>query len=162
MAFFSDASNLDPAHTNAFMDVFVKDLVTGDLTLVSPSTREPRETATAQVFTSADGTRVAFLSTATNLDPGDTDTCWDVYLKNLVTGEIILASTSDGGQGKQRQLLPVAVGRRHPVVFPLALTNLDPVDTDFIHDVYVKDLTETPRCRRPDDADRPRCHLGVA
>ena len=36
---------------------------------------------------STDGTRVAFHSESTNLDPDDTDAGRDVYVKNLLTGE---------------------------------------------------------------------------
>jgi hypothetical protein len=46
---------------------------------------------------SASGTRVTFWSEATNLDPGDTDSLTDVYVKDLTTGDIVLASTSDTG-----------------------------------------------------------------
>lgn len=34
---------------------------------------------------------------ATNLDPADTDVDADVYVKDLATGNITLASTSDAG-----------------------------------------------------------------
>ena len=41
---------------------------------------------------SADGTRVAFYSHATNLDPLDVDIIADIYVKDLSTGDIVLAS----------------------------------------------------------------------
>ena len=41
---------------------------------------------TSDVALSGDGQAVAFVSTATNLDPRDTDSAPDVYVKNLVTG----------------------------------------------------------------------------
>ncbi len=40
---------------------------------------------------------MAFDSSATNLDPADTDSCFDIYVKDLATGDITLASTSDSG-----------------------------------------------------------------
>jgi len=43
------------------------------------------------------GTKVAFGSYASNLDPADTDGIRDIYVKDLVTGDIVLASTSDSG-----------------------------------------------------------------
>src|SRR5687768_3487219 len=46
---------------------------------------------------SADGTMVVFHSYADNLDPADTDTMGDVYVKDVVTGDITLVSTSDVG-----------------------------------------------------------------
>src|SRR3989304_4497796 len=46
---------------------------------------------------SADGTKVAFASSATTLDPADTDSVPDIYVKDLITGDVTLASTSDQG-----------------------------------------------------------------
>src|SRR5947199_174760 len=43
------------------------------------------------------GRKVAFYSEATNLDPLDLDFTTDIYMKNLATGDITLASTSTGG-----------------------------------------------------------------
>src|SRR5580765_1281451 len=42
---------------------------------------------------SASGDVVAFDSSATNFDPGDTGMDLDVYLKDLTTGDLTLAST---------------------------------------------------------------------
>ena len=191
VAFYSHATNLDPADTDAVTDVYVKDLVTGDLTLVSTSDSgvkgnsgsstpvvsadgtkvafdsfatnlDPADTDSSlrcvcqgsgyrgshlgvdvrlrgerkrlqQLFASlsADGTKVAFLSFATNLDPADTDSLIDVYVKDLVTGDLTLASTSDSGvkgngTASARQLS--ADGTK--VAFDSFATNLDPADTD--------------------------------
>src|SRR5437773_2464689 len=71
---------------------------TGDLALASTSEGGVKGNGASYLASlSADGTRVAFFSQATDLDPADADTEWDVYVKNLSTGELTLASTSDGG-----------------------------------------------------------------
>ena len=44
-----------------------------------------------------DSTRVLFTSQATNLGEGDVDSDYDVYLKDLTTGTLTLASSSDTG-----------------------------------------------------------------
>ncbi|MEU0198217.1 MULTISPECIES: hypothetical protein [unclassified Streptomyces] len=49
---------------------------------------------------SAGGRHVAFLSWATNLAPGDTDSTADVYVKDLRTGELRWVSDVPGGQGE--------------------------------------------------------------
>ena len=40
---------------------------------------------------------VAFVSEATNLDSGDTDEFGDVYVKDLASGELALASVTSAG-----------------------------------------------------------------
>ena len=76
----------------------VKDLVTGDITLASTSDADVKGNAGSdQASLSADGTRVAFTSSATNLDRHDRDDVVDVYVKNLTTGDIELASTTSSG-----------------------------------------------------------------
>ena len=98
VAFISSATNLDPADTDGFSDVYVKDLTTGDLTLASTSDAGVKgNSGSFEPSLSADGTKVAFWSTATNLDPADTDGFSDVYVKDLTTGDLTLASTSDAG-----------------------------------------------------------------
>ena len=143
VAFVSRATNLDPADTDGFFDVYVKDLTTGDLTLASTSDAGVKGNGhSVEPSLSADGTKVAFASLATNLDPADTDAVLDVFVKELTTGDLTLASTSDAGvKGNATSTEPSlsAVGTK--VAFYSSATNLDPADTDGVLDVYVKDLT---------------------
>ena len=98
VAFSSEATNLDPADTDGVLDVYVKDLTTGDLALASTSDAGVKGNGSSfEPSISADGTKVAFSSVATNLDPADTDGFADVYVKDLTTGDLALASTSDAG-----------------------------------------------------------------
>src|SRR5439155_26456641 len=46
---------------------------------------------------SGDGNRIAFESAATNLNPIDPDPRSDIYVKDLTTGQLLLATTSDAG-----------------------------------------------------------------
>jgi hypothetical protein len=143
VAFDSRASNLDVADTDTTPDIYVKSLSTGDIALASTSDSGTK--ANGKSFApslSADGTRVAFFSEATNLDPLDTDTGEDIYVKNLSTGDIALASTSDAGV-KANNASPQAPsvsadGTR--VAFISRASNLDPADVDIQADLFVKDL----------------------
>ncbi|GGW49448.1 PD40 domain-containing protein [Streptomyces caelestis] len=54
--------------------------------------------ASAHPVASADGRHVAFLSWATNLAPGDTDSAADVYVKDLRTGDLRWVSDVPGDQ----------------------------------------------------------------
>ncbi len=106
VVFTSDATNLDPADSDTASDVYVKDLLTGYLTLWSTSSAgEKSNSFNMATSIAADGTAVSFLSSATNLDPADTDELADSYVKNLVTGDLILTSTSSSGE-KARTKIP--------------------------------------------------------
>jgi uncharacterized repeat protein (TIGR01451 family) len=142
VAFYSGATNLDPADPDPVSDIYVKDLLTGDLTLASTSDAGIKGNGTSSLpFLSADGTRVAFRSQATNLDPADTDRNLDVYVKDLVTGDLTLVSArEDGIKGDGNSVSPYLSGDGSLVAFESASTNLDPADTDPVSDVYVKDL----------------------
>lgn len=143
LAFQSTATNFDAADTESGFDVYVKDLVTGDITLASTADDGIKgNDHSGGPSLSGDGTRVAFPSLASNLDPADPDTDADVYVKDLVTGDIVLASTSDdgtkgnGGSGFGPSLSSDGTA----VAFASEATNLDPADTDGMIDLYVKDL----------------------
>jgi len=98
VAFQSAATNLDDGDTDAFNDIYVKDLTTGTVTLASTSDTDVKGNGhTYGSSLSADGTKVAFYSNASNLGEGDTDANSDIYVKDLTTGALTLASTSDTG-----------------------------------------------------------------
>jgi hypothetical protein len=98
VVFLSTATNLVPADTDTVADVYVKDITTGAITVVSTTSGGTKANGdSANPVISADGTKVAFASFATNLDPGDTDTLSDIYVKDLTTGNLRLVSTDDAG-----------------------------------------------------------------
>jgi uncharacterized repeat protein (TIGR01451 family) len=142
VAFDSFATNLDPADTDGSPDVFLKDLASGGLALASISLEGVKgDGISIMPSLSADSAKVAFSSSSTNLDPSDTDGSFDIYVKDLSTGAIALASTSDDGtkgNGDSSEASLSADGTR--VAFSSSSTNLDPADTSSDADVYVKDL----------------------
>ncbi|MBJ7520234.1 MAG: PD40 domain-containing protein [Solirubrobacteraceae bacterium] len=91
IAFISAASNLAPGDGPS-VDVFLRDRAATTTTLVSPG-----NAASFQPAMSADGTKVAFHSYATNLSPDDTDGAGDVYVHDLATGVISLESRTSSG-----------------------------------------------------------------
>ena len=87
VVFQSDASNLVPNDTNGVTDIFVRDLVAGTTTLVSVSTNGgPANGASTDPVMTPDGRYVAFISSASNLVPGDTNGIPDVFVRDLVAG----------------------------------------------------------------------------
>lgn len=84
---------------------------------------------------------MAFESYANNLDPADPSRDADVYVKDLATGAITLAASSDSGvlaNGDNSDPSLSADGAT--VAFDTVATNLDPADPDPLDDVYVKTL----------------------
>ncbi|MFZ1745577.1 MAG: hypothetical protein WAU17_06635, partial [Nitrospirales bacterium] len=97
VAFRSDY-NLLPADTNEAVDVYLRDLNSGETELIS---RTPRNTAgnSASLSSSvnADGRWVAFASLADNLVPGDTNQVFDIFVNDRQTGTITRVSVPPGG-----------------------------------------------------------------
>ena len=145
VAFLSNADNLVAGDTNGRTDVFVKDLTTGAITRVSTATdgTQGNAEATGIPKISADGTKVAFTSRASNLVPGDTNLATDTFVKDLTTGALTrVSSAADGTQGNGpsngSRLGLSADGSR--VAFDSNATNLVPGDTNNARDVFVSDV----------------------
>jgi Tol biopolymer transport system component len=140
---FSSASHLVPGDTNHKRDVFVKDIVTGAITRVSTSaTGEQANNDSYGADFSPDGNKLAFSSVAPNLVGGDTNRVVDVFVKDLVTGTIMRASTSSTwDQGNSGSATPKFSPDGTKLVFGSGASNLIPEDTNGWADVFVKDLT---------------------
>lgn len=143
VGFASDDVNLDPADADDSFDSFVKDLATGDLTLVSTSAAGVKaNNVSGRPSLSADGRKALFRSFATNLHPGKTIAgSASIYLKDLATGDLTLASVTETGKvlaGNAGDPFLSTDGSRF--AFDYAGTDADPTDTDQISDVYLKDL----------------------
>ena len=91
--FESSASDLVVNDTNNASDIFVRDLVNGLTTLVSVNTNGTTGNGSSRgsVMT-GDGRYIAFVSTASNLVPGDTNNIADVFVRDLQAGTTTLAS----------------------------------------------------------------------
>jgi Ca2+-binding RTX toxin-like protein len=133
----------------------VKDLVTGDIVLASTSNGNAVKGNGNSLNSSlsGEGTIVAFNSSATNLTLTDVDPLSDIYVKNLVGGDIALASTSTGNvKANAESTLPSLSADGDTVAFASEATNLNPLDTDAFLDIFVKDLGGPVTFPRP-------CHL---
>jgi uncharacterized repeat protein (TIGR01451 family) len=139
VAFFSTATNLHPADTDAGPDIYVKNVRSGEVILASRAAGGAKGNADSRLpALSANGTRVAFVSEATNLHPAGVP---GVYVKDLVTGGVQLASATQAGTPANAGASAVVLsadGRR--AAFSTTATNLDPRDPVDDFDVYVKDL----------------------
>jgi len=146
--FHSSASNLHPNDPNTTQDVFVKDLNTGAIYLVSSSSSGTVGNATSTTGDIGfDGTDwyAVFLSSATNLVAGDTNVVADIFIKNLSTGAVALVSTTSAGVQangasitSNGRTVTISDDARY-VAFRSDATNLVAGDTNAQSDIFVKD-----------------------
>jgi Tol biopolymer transport system component len=81
---------------------------------------------------------VAFVSFATNLAPGDTNSSQDVFVRDLQLGTTERISVDSGGiQGNAQSFYPSISGDGRFVSFQSDATNLVNADTNALRDVFV-------------------------
>ncbi len=150
VAFQSNATNLAPADINNTTDVrfpssssqiFVHDLLTGITTEVSVASDGTEANSSASNPTiSADGRFVAFDSSATNLVAGDTNKSNQIFVRDLLTGTITLASVNDDGSQANNSSSNAAIsGDGSFVAFQSTANNLVVGDTNSSSQIFVRD-----------------------
>lgn len=114
------------AYADGGQRAFVRDLESGATMLVSSAEDgTPGDGYAQSVTLSDDGRYAAFASTATNLDPADTDSVNDVYVKDLDTDQLYLASqTGAGVKGDSDSFPRSIVGLGEQVIFGSYASNL--------------------------------------
>ena len=147
VTFYSQASNLDPAATGGSEQVFRKEMPTytgnsGDLTLVSCDVAGVAGNAWSYApRVVVDGNYVVFHSSSINLDAAATNGSYQVFLKNLATGEITLVSCTAAGVEGDSDSTTASMTKDHRyVVFASDATNLDPAATSGTRQIFRKDL----------------------
>jgi len=137
--FTSHATNLVAGDVNGKSDIFIQDLVSGQLTLVSVPADGVQGNADA-LGASGSNNLVVFQSAADNLVAGDTNGQVDIFVKNLTTGALTRVSTSaDGGQANGASSEASFAGGK--IIFTSTADNLVAGDTNGQSDVFMKDLT---------------------
>jgi len=135
VAFESDATNLTGTpDTNAFTDIYVKDMQTGTVTRASVDSAggEPNADSTWPSI-SGDGRFVVFVSEASNLVPNDTNGAGDIFVHDMQTG-VTTGVSVNGNAGAFDGSISLD-GRF--IVFNSGSTNLVPDDTNGKLDVFV-------------------------
>ena len=163
MAFISAASNLGDGDGDHQADIHVRDLDSGRTILASRGADGAKgngESGVADI--NADGTRVAFMSYATNLADGDTDDKPDVHLRDLAADTTRLVSATPDGAKSDGFVVGLSIdasGER--VAFDAVATTL-PGGTGSHSQVYVRDLAADTLvlASRADGADGAAGHGG--
>lgn len=147
IAFNSFASNLVPNDTNGLWDVFVHDRLTGQTERVSVGvTGEQANNRSYEASISGDGRYVAFVSSASNLVPEDTNQVSDVFVRDRVAKTTRRVSVnSSGEQANLMSYMPRLNADGSLVVFWSQATNLVadrvalPTDHIYLHDLSTRE-----------------------
>ena len=155
VAFESSASNLVAGDTNGQRDVFVRDMSTGTVVRVSVDSDEVEgDSISSDPSISADGRYVAFASNASNLVAGDTNSAYDVFVRDLTATTTVRVSVDSlGVQGNADSYDPSISSDGRFVAFESNASNLVAGDTNSAYDVFVRDLTSTTTVRVSVDSD---------
>ncbi len=134
VAFASKAKNLSRIDKDSVEDVFVRDLKTNRTLLVSRAQGEHGAAGSGDSSNpsiSADGRYVAFESYASNLGPADNSTTPDVFVRDMRSGRVFLASraSNDGPAANAPSANPSISGDGRYVAFDSRGSNLVPADT---------------------------------
>ena len=141
VAYASQADNLVSGDTNGAWDVFVHDRQTGTTTRVSLGVggAQGNDGSASPVLT-PDGRYLAFCSEATNLVAGDTNGMYDVFVRDLQTGQIERVSiATDGTQADYICWNPGISDDGRYVVFDSESDTLVLNDTNGVDDVFLHD-----------------------
>ena len=142
IAFESSATNLVAGDTNGRDDIFVHDTATGTTTRVSVASNGTQANNHSRLAAiSGDGTKVAFISWASNLIAGDTNVREDVFVHDLRTGTTTRVSVADDGSQVEAVLVSTISisGDGTRVAFVTSRSDLVPNDTNNQLDVFVRD-----------------------
>lgn len=143
VAFVSAGANLVAGDTNEAADVFVRDLETGTITLVSASTdgTPGDDWSDYPPGISQDGRYVGFISNSTNLSDGPVTDTPDAFVRDLQSGSIYAVSVAPDGTPANDASFGIALsadGRF--VAVSSSASNLVATDTNGAADVFVRDL----------------------
>ncbi len=141
ISFRSDAINLTRSDTKEAMDIFIHDSQAGTTELVSVSTDGAAAAGNSFAANiSDDGNSVAFRSGSPNLVPRDTNNFYDLFVRNLVTGETERISVSStGAQSNHNSYNPMLSADGQYVAFYSEATNLVAGDTNASWDIFLRD-----------------------
>jgi hypothetical protein len=138
VAFESQADNLSTADDDSVTNVYVRDMETGQTTLISRNSAGVGANGDSGApAISPAGVFVAFESQADNLSDADNDAVKNVYLHNMVSGETTLISRADDGSPADGDSGDPSISAAGKVIaYESRATNLSAEDDDASMDVF--------------------------
>ena len=142
VAFDSTSDNLVSGDQNQVGDVFVANLTSHTMSLVSTdAVQDPANGVSYDAHITPDGTQVVFTSTASNLVANDTNGQPDVFLKNLSTGAIARVDTAaDESQASDGATAGTISPAGDEIAFASDSDNVVTGDDNALSDVFVKTI----------------------
>lgn len=141
---FTTTGGLLPQDTNGQSDVYVRDLVSGTVDLVSSDSQDRiADFRSGFAAISADGRHVAFGSQAFNLVPDDSNGFSDTFVKDRLTRRMVMASRGSNGEAGNSHSgadQPALSADGRYVIFASTATTLMPTSGTFSQNIYLKDL----------------------
>ncbi|MBI5364628.1 MAG: PD40 domain-containing protein [Planctomycetes bacterium] len=142
VAFTTSSDNLVPGDVNGVGDIFAYDLQAHQIVLVSIHALGVQANHASRFpVVDYDGRHVVFESDADNLVAGDVNGLTDVFVKDLSTGAVVLASVGSAGQQANAACVwPSISGNGRFVTFESRATNLVVGDLNGKSDIFLRDL----------------------
>jgi Tol biopolymer transport system component len=146
VAFRSDANSLSDEDNDSYSNIFVRDLDTNTTTFVSRASGAggaAGDNNSYRAAISADGRHVSFDSSATTLDPADTDSTPDIFVRDLQTNTTTYVSRATGldGEPADADSYDSSVsGDGRSVSFYSLSNNLSAEDDDSYENIFVRDV----------------------
>ena len=138
VAFTTLAANLDPTDKDTRSSVYERNLTSAITTLLSVGPGGVLNDRDAfEPVISGDGSRVAFESFATNLDPADMTENKDIFVRDLAAGRTTLASQPDSPTFEAQSF---DLSEDGSTVSWVTTGSVLPEDTDTASDLYARDL----------------------
>ena len=138
IAFATLGANLDPIDKDTNLSVYERNLTSATTTLVSVGPGSVLNNRDAfDPVVSGDGSRVAFASFSTNLDPADMTENRDVFVRDLAAGRTTLASQPDSPSFEVQSF---DLSEDGSTVSWVTTGSVLPEDTDTASDLYARDL----------------------
>lgn len=136
--FSSQAITLVDNDTNYRIDLFLKDIETGEVTILSTNSEGAQANYDSyEAQFSYDGNKIVFTSAASNLIEGDTNNTYDVYIKDLTNGNFSRVSTDSlGNQANSFSNGASFSNDGKKVVFTSNASNLVETDTNSRYDIF--------------------------
>ena len=137
VVYTSRASNLVDGDTNRTTDVFTYRIASGVTTRVSVQTGGTQAGGGGDSSISHDGTRIAFMSSATDLVVGDSNAKDDVFMVDTTTNKTIRVSVDGAGnQANGGSYRPSISADGQNVAFVSVATNLIDDDSNGYEDIF--------------------------
>jgi uncharacterized repeat protein (TIGR01451 family) len=154
LIFWSEADDLGPVDTVtcggpapfptfSCPDIYMRDLVTGTMSVISVSLSGDAAGQVNDASFSPDGTKVAFTTTASTVVAGDTNGKRDIFVRDLTAGTTTMATQNVAGTNGGNENVEVWLdftADSQTVVFSSLASDLVAHDTNGVHDVFARNV----------------------